>query len=134
MIIDGAFKPVANRFFEQVDAQPYGGAALAVYKDGIPILDIWAGESRPGSQWERDTKTVIFSSTKGILTILVMQLVEQGLLDIDKPVAHYWPEFAKNGKSNITVKMVLRHRAGMNTTERNLTFEEVLIPPLLKKF
>lgn len=128
MLIDSSLKPVADRFFEQVKEQPYGGAALAIYLKGKPVMDIWAGESRPGQLWQEDTKTVIFSTTKGILTILVLQLVEQGLLDIDKPVAHYWPEFAAGGKSEITVKMVLRHRAGMNTTGRDLTFEEVLNP------
>ena len=126
MLIDPRLTKVAERFLQQVDEQPYGGAALAIYQDGKPILDIWAGESRPGAAWESETKSVIFSATKGILTILVLRAIERGELDINLPVAHYWPEFAAGGKSEITVKMVLRHRAGLNTTARDMTLQEIL--------
>jgi CubicO group peptidase (beta-lactamase class C family) len=126
MLIEPRLSKVAERFFQQVDAQPYGGAALAIYQDGEMILDIWAGESRPGTSWEADTTSVIFSATKGALTILVLRAIERGELDINQPVAHYWPEFAAGGKSAITVKMVLRHRAGLNTTGRDMTLQEIL--------
>ena len=126
MLIDARLTRVADRFFEQINEQPYGGAALAIYQDGRPILDIWGGQSRPGIAWEPDTKSVIFSATKGITTLLVLRSIARGEIDIDLPVAHYWPEFAAGGKSEITVKMVLRHRAGLNTTARDMTIEEIL--------
>ncbi len=126
MLIDERLTRVAERFFEQVEEQPHGGAALAIYQDGQPILDIWGGQSRAGTPWARDTKTVIFSTTKGITTLLVLRAIERGQLDINQPVAHYWPEFAAGGKSEITLKMVLRHRAGLNSTARDMTFQEIL--------
>lgn len=126
MLINLRLSTVAERFFQQVKEQPFGGAALAIYRDGAPILDIWAGDSRPGNAWQKDTKTVIFSATKGILTILVLRAIERGELDINKPVALYWPEFAAGGKSEITLAMVLRHRAGLNTTARDMTLQEIL--------
>ena len=126
MLIEPRLSKVADRFFQQIQEQPYGGAALAIYQDGKPILDIWGGQSRPGVSWESGTKTVVFSATKGMLTILVLRAIERGEIDIDQPVARYWPEFAAGGKSEITVKMVLRHRAGLNTTARDMTLQEIL--------
>jgi CubicO group peptidase (beta-lactamase class C family) len=126
MQIDPQFKPVADHFFQLTSEQPYGGAALCIYKDGRPVLDIWAGDARPGTPWERDTKSIVFSSTKGIVTMLVLRAVERGEIDINERVSKYWPEFGCNGKEDITVKMILRHRAGLNTTERNISYEEML--------
>lgn len=126
MLITPKLQPVADRFFEQVDHQPYGGAALCIFQDGQPILDIWAGESKPGKKWERDTSQVIFSTTKGLLTILFMRAVERGQIDINERVSKYWPEFGCNGKEDITVKMILRHRAGLNTTEETMTLDDIL--------
>ncbi len=126
MLITPKLQPVADRFFEQVEEQPYGGASLCIYQHGEPILDIWAGESRPGVKWQRDTQQVIFSTTKGLITLLVMRAVERGEIDINERVAKYWPEFGCNGKEDITVKMILRHRAGLSAPENDLTLEDLL--------
>jgi CubicO group peptidase (beta-lactamase class C family) len=68
----------------------------------------------------------VFSVTKGVLAICAYQLVEQGRLDLDAPVARYWPEFAARGKAAITVRMLLSHRAGLVALDRDLSFNEVL--------
>jgi CubicO group peptidase (beta-lactamase class C family) len=125
MLIQPQFKQVVDTFFELTRNQPYGGAALAIYKDGQPVVDVWAGESRPGVAWEEKTKTVVFSTSKGIISILIHHLVQQGLIDLDEKVSHYWHEFVQAGKENVTVAMILRHRAGLSAPREDLTFEDL---------
>ena len=125
MLIDPKFQTVADKFFELTKAQPYGGAALALYQHGSPVLDIWAGEARPGKAWEADTKSVVFSTSKGLLSIIGHRLIQDGLLDPDEKVSHYWPEFAANGKESVTVAMIMRHRSGLSAVREDLTFEDL---------
>ena len=93
-----------------------GGGALAVYIDGKPVVDVWTGWSdRAGEQpWTADTGAMVFSATKGMAATVIHRLVDRGLLAYDEPVAEYWPEFGANGKADITVRDVLRHRAGLS--------------------
>jgi len=125
MLIEPRFKPVADRFFSLTEEQPYGGACLAIYQDGMPVVDIWAGEARPGIEWSAATKSVVFSTSKGLLSILTHQLIEEGLLDPDERVATYWPEFAQNGKEDVTVAMIMRQRSGLSAVREDLTFEDL---------
>lgn len=126
MLILEQFQPVADKFFQLTAEQPYGGAALCIYRDGHPVLDIWAGEQRPGLAWQGQTKSVVFSTSKGLLSIIGHHLIQQGLLDPDEKVSTYWPEFAANGKENITVAMIMRHRSGLSAVREDLTFEDML--------
>ncbi len=126
MLILEQFQPVADKFFALTAEQPYGGAALCIYQNGLPVLDIWAGEQRPGVAWEENTKSVVFSTSKGLLSIIGHYLIQQGLLDPDERVAHYWPEFAANGKEDITVAMIMRHRSGLSAVREDLTFDDML--------
>ena len=130
MHIDPRFSNVADKFFQLTNEQPHGGASLAIYKDGAPVIDIWAGESRPNTPWSEETKSVVFSTSKGLLAILCHRLIEQGLIDPDEKVAKYWPEFAQNGKSHITIAMIMRHRSGLSAVREDLTLEdlELVIP------
>jgi CubicO group peptidase (beta-lactamase class C family) len=125
MLIHEKFQPVADKFFALTSAQPYGGAALAIYQHGKPVLDIWAGEERPGQPWEETTKSVVFSTSKGLLSIIAHRLIQDGLLNPDERVSHYWPEFAANGKENVTVAMIMRHRSGLSAVREDLTFEDM---------
>lgn len=125
MLIEPGFHSVADTFFRLTQEQPYGGAALAIYKDGVPVVDIWAGESKPAVAWQRETKSVIFSTSKGLLSILCHKLAEDGVIDLDEKVSTYWPEFGCNGKEEITVAMILRHRAGLSAPREDLTFEDL---------
>ena len=94
----------------------FGGGALSVYVDGRPVVDVWTGSAdrRGEVPWTADTGAVIFSATKGMASTVIHRLVDRGLLAYDAPVAEYWPEFAANGKSQITVRDVMRHRAGLS--------------------
>jgi CubicO group peptidase (beta-lactamase class C family) len=116
---------VADKFFALTEEQPYGGASLCIYQHGEPVLDIWAGEARPGVAWQENTKSVVFSTSKGLLSILMHRLIEQGLIDPDEKVATYWPEFGNNGKENITVAMIMRHRSGLSAVREDLTFADL---------
>jgi CubicO group peptidase (beta-lactamase class C family) len=114
---------VAN-FVEHQDL----GAGCAVYVDGGPVVDLWGGiaDRQTGRPWEENTSAVIFSVSKGILAICVYLLSQQGRLDLDAPVAAYWPEFARFGKEAITVRQAMSHRAGVPCLDVDLTKEDVI--------
>src|SRR6185437_4781803 len=111
---DSRFSNVVRVFAGLFPGRRFGGGALAVFIDGRPVVDVWTGWSdRAGEQlWTADTGAMVFSATKGIAATVIHRLVDRGVLAYDEPVATYWPEFAANGKDSITVRDVLRHRAG----------------------
>lgn len=100
--------------FAQAQAKDAGGAQLAVYQHGVKVVDIWAGRDLARDlPYPGDGIQVLTSATKGIASILVHRLAQQGRLDVDAPIGSYWPEFAQNGKAEITLRDVLSHRAGL---------------------
>lgn len=117
--VQGAADPnfaYAVRSFASLFPHPrFGGGALAVYLDGQPVVDVWTGWSdrRGREHWSADTGATVFSATKGVASTVIHRLVDRGLIDYDAPVAEYWPEFGANGKGQITVRDVMRHRAGL---------------------
>ena len=107
----------AIRIFAQLfPGRRFGGGALAVYIDGRPVVDVWTGWSdRAGNvHWTADTGAMVFSATKGVAATVIHRLVDRGVMDYDVPVAEYWPAFGANGKSEITLRDVLRHRSGLS--------------------
>jgi CubicO group peptidase (beta-lactamase class C family) len=115
--IDGwvaeGFAPIREAFARAVPSLGSGGGAFAAYVHGKPVVDLWAGQARTGQPWAEDTLAVIMSATKGLVALSAQILVDRGLLDVDAPVASYWPEFAQSGKASITVRQVLTHTAGV---------------------
>ena len=92
-----------------------GGAAVTVFHRGVPVVDLWGGDrTTVGHRWEQDTLAMCFSTTKGVASFALHLQVEAGLVDYDAPVAEYWPEFAQNGKEQVTVRHVLTHSAGLH--------------------
>ncbi|MFI1677675.1 serine hydrolase domain-containing protein [Streptomyces sp. NPDC020607] len=91
------------------------GAAVAATVDGELVVDLWGGDAdRSGTRpWERDTLVNVYSTTKGMTALCAHLLVDRGELDLDAPVARYWPEFAEAGKADIPVRWLLSHRAGL---------------------
>ena len=87
-----------------------------MYLDGRPVVDVWTGFSDRSGQrpWEANTGAMVFSATKGLASTVIHRLVDRGLIDYDAPVAQFWPEFGVNGKAGITVRDVMRHRAGLS--------------------
>ena len=113
---DPGFACAVGSFAKLFTHPRFGGGALAVYLDGQPVVDVWAGWSdrRGRVQWSADTAPMIFSATKGVSSTVIHRLADRGLIDYDAPVAEYWGEFGANGKAEITVRDVMRHRAGLS--------------------
>jgi CubicO group peptidase (beta-lactamase class C family) len=108
------FGPVVELMRKQIGHYG-GGAAACVFLQGKPVVDVWGGSARQdGSGWKRDTMSICYSGTKGIISTAVHILATDGLIDYDAPVAQYWPEFGCNGKERITVRQVLSHQAGLH--------------------
>jgi CubicO group peptidase (beta-lactamase class C family) len=109
------FRPLQRAFAESFRSAAEIGAAVAITFDGEPVVDLWAGhvDAEKTRPWQRDTIVNVFSTTKGMTAICAHQLVEQGRLDLDAPVANYWPEFGQLGKERIPVRWLLSHRCGL---------------------
>jgi CubicO group peptidase (beta-lactamase class C family) len=121
-VCDPRFAAVREAFAENFATRGDVGAAVCVYADGKPVVDLWGGfadaaRTRP---WERDTIVSVASTTKGMTTLCTHMLVERGLLDLDAPVARYWPEFAQAGKDAIPARWLLSHRAGLPAIRRDM--------------
>jgi CubicO group peptidase (beta-lactamase class C family) len=112
---DAKFTRVKDAFAAGFESGDEVGASVAITLDGQPVVDLWAGhankeKTRP---WTRDTIANAYSTTKGLIAICAHRLVDQGKLDLDAPVARYWPDFAQAGKDEIPVRFLLSHRAGL---------------------
>jgi CubicO group peptidase (beta-lactamase class C family) len=119
---DPRFRPVVDAFLENFREEDEIGASASVVLDGDTVIDLWGG-FRNGDRtlpWERGTTVCMMSVAKGVTGIAFNMLVDRGLIDIDAPVARYWPEFAQNGKAEIPVRWILDHRAAIPvlTTEK----------------
>jgi CubicO group peptidase (beta-lactamase class C family) len=110
------FEAVRTAFVENFEKYGDIGASVCLVQDGEIRLHLWAG-SRDKAQalpWQEDTYVNIFSAGKPLVAVTVLQLAAAGKLDLDLPIAHYWPEFGQQGKESITPRQVLCHRSGIN--------------------
>ena len=91
------------------------GAAVSIWQNGKPIVDLYGGfcDARHEKSWEADTLVLIWSATKGIGSACVLHVLQEHRIDIDRPVAEFWPEFAQAGKEKITLSQLLSHQAGL---------------------
>lgn len=126
--VDSRFDAVRTAFGQNFERHGDVGAACCVWVDGRPVVDVWGGVADPtdGRAWEHDTPCIVFSTTKGVTAIAVNLLVQRGELDLDAPVARYWPEFAANGKGDVPLRWLLSHRAGLANVTADLTLDDVL--------
>ncbi|WP_410623501.1 serine hydrolase domain-containing protein [Amycolatopsis sp. cmx-8-4] len=123
---DERFEAVRDALAASLDKDDVG-ASVAVYVDGAPVVDLWGGyadeaRTRP---WERDTITAVWSTTKTMTALCALILADHGELDLDAPVAAYWPEFAAAGKDEVLVRHVLGHTAGLPSWDEPLTVERL---------
>ena len=120
------FEGVAEAFARNVGVGGEAGGAFAAVLDGELVVDVWGGvaDRARGVAWSGDTLSMVFSGTKGLVATCMLLLVERGKLDLDAPVAQYWPEFAAHGKDAILVRHVLSHQAGMPGVVTPVTSEE----------
>ncbi|MZF90157.1 serine hydrolase domain-containing protein [Streptomyces sp. SID5643] len=124
---DARFTAVRTAFEENFRDRDELGAAVAVTVGGETVVDLWGGwadtaRSRP---WERDTLVNVWSTTKGPVALCAHILADRGLLDLDAPVALYWPEFAAAGKEKVLVRHLLSHRAGLAGLRRPHALEQL---------
>ena len=122
------FEPIVDAFERTFEGRPAMGAGLHVVKDGESVVNLWAGvaDARTGRAWTEKTPSVIFSCTKGLVSILAARLVQEGRLDYDAPVARYWSEFAAAGKDAVTVGQALAHQAGLSAPRADLTEDDIV--------
>lgn len=126
--VAAGFEPVREAFAENFARNGDIGAAVCVYRDGHPIVDLWGGiaDPRTGRPWTRDTLQLVYSATKGATATAAHLLAQRGELDLDAPVATYWPEFAANGKADIPVRWVLSHQAGLVALDQPVPLNDAL--------
>ncbi len=117
---EAAFAPLAEILGRVVADQGAGGAALAIYRDGRPVVDLAAGD------YARDSIQAIFSVSKAVTAIALAMLHADGELDLDAPMGDVWPAFARPSTASITTRDVLAHRSGLAVISRPLGFAELL--------
>jgi CubicO group peptidase (beta-lactamase class C family) len=120
------FEGVRDAFDNNFDKGLEVGACFSAYYRGEKVVDLWGGiaDETTGRPWTEDTLEVFFSTTKGVTAICAHKLAQEGKLDLDAPVAKYWPEFAQAGKENIPVSYLLSHRAGLAWVDGTMTPDE----------
>jgi CubicO group peptidase (beta-lactamase class C family) len=126
-VADG-FEGVRDAFVRNFENGSEVGAAFSAYHRGRKVVDLWGGiaDEATGRPWQQDTIILVFSTTKGATAICANKLAQEGKLDVNAPVAEYWPGFAKNGKENIPVSYLLSHQAGLAWIDGEMTPEEAL--------
>jgi CubicO group peptidase (beta-lactamase class C family) len=104
------------------------GASFSAYHRGEKVVDLWGGTAdvATGRAWDERTLALVFSTTKGATAMCANKLAQEGALDMDAPVARYWPEFAAGGKENIPVKFLLSHQAGLAWIDGDMTLSQAL--------
>ncbi len=128
------FERVRNVFAENFCDRRDTGSAFAVFVDGEVVVDLWGGvaDERTGAPWNGDTVSVLHSGTKGLVAAALLLLVDRGQLDLQGPVAAYWPEFGAAGKAGITVATLAAHTAGLPGLEgEKLSLDDLRQPVLI---
>ncbi len=111
--LEAVFKENFDRFGEL-------GAAISVWQNGTPIIDLYRGyrDARREQPWTADTLVLIWSATKGLGSACVLHILQENKIGIDRRVAEFWPEFAQSGKENVTISQLLSHQAGLAALDR----------------
>jgi CubicO group peptidase (beta-lactamase class C family) len=121
------YNPVKKIFEDYFLKNQEIGASFAVYKEGKPLIDLWGGfQKKDVKKWEENTIVNVFSTTKGIYEIIVSVLIDQNILDLDKPVCYYWDAFKKNNKKEIKLKHILSHQSGLYRFKEKITQRDLL--------
>src|SRR3954449_5812133 len=120
--VEPGFEGVKDAFAANFEQHGEVGAAFALHVGGKKVVDLWGGTADVASArpYTEDSLQLVFSTTKGATAMCANLLAERGELDIDAPVATYWPEFAQAGKQDIPVRWLLSHRAGLTGPREKL--------------
>ncbi|MEY4229274.1 MAG: hypothetical protein RLZZ362_123 [Actinomycetota bacterium] len=125
--VDPRFEAMREVLQRNIDSGADLGASVAVVLEGEPVVDLWGGwaDTDRTTPWERDTLVNVWSSTKTMMALSALVLVERGELDLYQKVAHYWPEFAANGKADIEVRHLLSHTSGVSGWDQPVAVEDL---------
>ena len=125
--IDPRFEAMREILSANIDSGADVGASAAVMLEGELVVDIWGGwvDAEHSAPWGRDTITNVWSSTKTQMALCALMLADRGQLDLDAPVATYWPEFAQNGKAGVLVKHLLSHTSGVSGWDQPITVDDL---------
>lgn len=127
------YGPVMDVFRDNFAERGEVGAACAVYRDGVKVVDLWGGymDGRTREPWRQDTVVTMMSTTKGVSSLALALAHSRGLLDYDARVATYWPQFAWRGKGEVTVRQLLSHQAGLPVIDVPMTMSDLADPDLV---
>ncbi|MFC6067829.1 serine hydrolase domain-containing protein [Streptomyces ochraceiscleroticus] len=131
--VEAGYEPVRDAFAANFARRGERGAAVAAYRDGRKVVDLWAGDrdgdaAAAGTEapWEEGTAQLVRSATKGVAAVVPLLLHQRGQLDLDAPVGTYWPEYKAAGKERTLVRHLLSHRAGVPVLDTPLTPAEAV--------
>lgn len=125
--VDEGYGKIADAFRRNMASGDEVGAAFAVYRNGVKVVDLWGGfrNGITSTQWQEDALVNMFSTTKGVASLAVAVAAAQGLISYDAKVADYWPEFGQASKGSITVRQLLSHQAGLPAIDTPLTLNDL---------
>ena len=126
-VVKAGFEGVRDAFLANFgDGISELGASVAVIHNGEMVVDIWGGhfDHDRTREWERDTIVNVWSTTKTMMFLVMFELVDRGEISFDDPVAKFWPEFAANGKSDVLVRHIMSHTAGLSGWDQKMTSED----------
>ncbi|MCB0033304.1 MAG: beta-lactamase family protein, partial [Anaerolineales bacterium] len=131
--VAAGFEGVRAEFERNFSERKELGAAVAVYYRGQKVVDLWGGiaDHTTKRPWTAETMVNVFSTTKGVSSVAIAMAHSRGWLDYDERVATYWPEFAQNGKENITVRQLLSHQAGVCALDEPLDLQKLSDPDVV---
>src|SRR6476659_4419445 len=121
--VDEGYGKLVDVFRRNMTSGEEIGAAVAVYRDGVKVVDLWGGyrDGNTKAPWQEDTLVMMMSTTKGVSSLAVAVAASRGLISYEAKVADYWPEFAQAGKGTVTVRQLLSHQAGLPAITPPLT-------------
>jgi CubicO group peptidase (beta-lactamase class C family) len=121
------YTPVKKIFESYFLKQEEIGASFAIYKEGKPLIDLHGGfRDKNNKNWDENTIVNVFSATKGIYEIIVSILIDQNILDLEKPVSYYWHAFKQSNKREIKLKHILSHQSGLYRFKEKITQQDLL--------
>lgn len=124
---DSRFSRVQEIFQRNFDDGDDVGASVALIVDGEMVVDLWGGwiDEAKSAEWQSDTIVPVYSTSKTMVALCALILIDRGLIDPYAPVAKYWPEFAVNGKEKIEVRHIMSHTSGLSAWEQPVTIDDV---------
>jgi CubicO group peptidase (beta-lactamase class C family) len=126
--VEPGYEGVRDAFATNFAEHGEVGAGFSLVVDGRTVVDLWGGvaDATTGAAYTDDTLQLVFSTTKGATALCANLLAQRGELDVDAPVATYWPEFAQGGKGDVPVRWLLSHKAGLPYIDAQVELEDLL--------